>query len=191
MCDLDQIYGILLGANILLIAAIAACVLTIALNAGIFTFMGAPVAFGIALAAAIAANIAFLPVINLLTNCTTGPCAAIAREIIELLSVVAGSLAAGISAAYVAVIFTGVPVAAAGPVGIVSVCLVMASMYLMRAVTRLTALVSCLSAPPPPTSTAVTVTAGTALAFTVVGVVVFGLFSIGWERSRRKKDNSQ
>lgn len=189
MCDLNQIFGILTAANTLLLAAIAACLVTIGLNLGIFTFMAAPAAFGIALAAALAANITFLPVINLLSGCTSGPCAANAREVIELLSVVAGSLAAGIATAYIAIIFLAAPVAGSGPVGIVSTCLVMASVYLMQAVTRLSVLQTCMAAPPPPTSSAVLITAGAALFLSLAGIPLFLLFSLGWDRNKKKKDS--
>ncbi len=184
MCDLNTIYGILIGANILIIASIAACGVAIALNLGVFTAGGAPVAFGIALAAGLAANIALLPVTGMLGGCATGQCGAIAQDAALLFGVVAGSLASGIAIAYIAVLTSAVPIAGTAPMATYAVCLVMATVFLAKAIDKLRELEACLAVPAPATSSTVAMTGYLALGLTVIGFVLYGLFSLGSSRTK-------
>jgi hypothetical protein len=184
MCDLNTIYGILTAANILMIASVAACGVAIALNLGIVTAGGAPVAFAIALATGLAANIALLPVTAMLAGCASGQCGSIANDAAFLFGIVAGSLASGIAIAYIAALTSAVPIAGTGAMAAYAVCLVMATVFLVKAIGKLRELESCLAVPPPATSTAVVATGAIALGLTVVGIVIFGLFSIGSKGSK-------
>jgi hypothetical protein len=184
MCDLNTIYGILIGANILMIASIAACGVAIALNLGVFTAGGAPVAFGIALAAGLGANIALLPVVGMLAGCASGLCGTIAQDAAVLFGVVAGSLASGIAIAYIAVLTSAVPIAGTAPMVAYAAFLVMATVFLVKAIEKLREMEACLAVPVPATSSTVFLTGVVALGLTVIGFVLYGLFSLGPNRTK-------
>jgi hypothetical protein len=180
MCDLEQIFGILLAANILLIASIVATGVAIGLNLGVITAGAAPAVFAGALAAGLAANILLLPVTGMIAGCSSGPCHDIAIEAATNFGVAAGSLASGIAIAYIAVLTSAVPVAGTGPMAAYAVFAVMASAFVMMAIDSLRALESCLAAPPPSTESAVVATGAIALAVGVfAGFILYGLFSLG------------
>lgn len=186
MCDLDQIFGILLAANIALIAAIAAAGVAIGLNLGVISAGAAPVVFGGALAAGLAANILLLPVTGMIASCASGPCRQLALEAAVNFGVAAGSLASGIAIAYIAALTSAVPIVGTGGMAAFVTCAVMASVFVMRAIDDLRALQACLAVPPPPTTTAVVVTGAIALAVPfLAGALLYGLFSIG-SRSRNR-----
>jgi len=185
MCDLNTIYGILLGANICMIASIVACGVAVALNLGVFTAWSAPVAFGIALAAGLAANIALLPVTGMIAGCASGQCSAIAQDAAVLFGTVVGSLASGIAIAYIATLTSAVPVAGSGPMAAYAAFLVMATVFLELAINKLREMESCFAAPAPATADAVVLTGGTALLLTGVGIVLFALFNLGSHRTKK------
>lgn len=186
LCDLDTINGILVGANTLIVAAIVLCGIAIGLNLNIFTFWSAPVAFGLALTSGLTAELALLPVTQMLASCSgsAGQCGQIARDAATGFGVAAGFLAAGIGASYLAIATSAVPVAGAFTMAVYATGLAIASAFLFKAILILRELQACLNVPAPSTSTAVVLTGGAAVALSAILIFAF-FFAPGFNGSKK------
>lgn len=183
MCDLSPIFTILIVAEIALLVAIASASIAIGLNLGIVTAGGAPIAFGIALAAALAGSLTFGPVAGMLMNCGAAQCATAQADAAAKFLLVAGTLASGVALAYIAVLTSGVPIAG---VGVMAVCLgffVAASLMLPAALDALKTLQACMAAAEQPH-------APTAffLGYVIGGIAVIAAIVVGVFIGRAPKD---
>ena len=102
-----------------------------------------------------------------------------------MFGIVAGSLASGIAIAYIAVLTSAVPIAGTAPMAAYAVFLVMATVFLVKAIEKLRELEACLAVPVPATSSTVVVTGVLALGLTIIGIVLYGLFSLDSNRTKK------
>lgn len=144
MCDLNPIYGVLTGVDVLLIAAIAACIVAIAANSSIFGAPGSPVAAALALGLGIAATVGLVAANVMLAGCTPDPeCATLMATAQLSLAAAAASLAIGMTIAYVSVAASGVPIIGSAPLTAESIAFVVSSVALVKGIDGLHALEAC------------------------------------------------